>query len=99
MPENARAFNDVWRTFVTTAGVLFQTEQRRSSAGPTTPSQVIRPASRFNRASLVDGQLYLTMPESGLNVLEGDAFRPLPGTAALAARSTPSCSATTNAGC
>ena len=45
---------------------------------------MIRPISRFNRASLLDGQLYITMPETGLNVLEGDTFRPLPGTARLA---------------
>lgn len=84
IPEDARSFNDVWRTFVTPTGVLFQTERAvyRWANGVIT---VIRAASRFNRASLVDGQLYLTMPESGLNVLEGDQFRPLPGTSALAA--------------
>ena len=44
---------------------------------------VLRPASRFNRSSVVDGRLYLTVPESGLNVLDGDTFRPLPDTAQL----------------
>lgn len=84
VPEDARGFNDVWRTFATRDGVLFQTERAvyRWANGAIT---VIRPTSRFNRAALVDGQLYLTTPESGLNVLDGDALRPLPGTAALAA--------------
>ncbi len=83
VPENARAFNDVWRTFVTPSGVLFATEQvifRWASDAV----QVLTAPSRLNRASLVDGQLYVTLPESGLNVLEGDRFRVLPGTAALA---------------
>ena len=82
VPEDARGFNDVWRTFVTKDGVLFQTERAvyRWTNGVIT---VIRPPSRFNRASLVDGQLYLTVPESGLNVLDGDALRPLPGTSVL----------------
>jgi len=82
VPEDARGFSDVWRTFVTSSGVLFQTEHAvfRWRDGVMT---TIRAASRFNRASLVDGQLYLTIPETGLNVLEGDTFRPLPGTASL----------------
>jgi signal transduction histidine kinase/CheY-like chemotaxis protein len=83
VPDEARGFNDVWRTFVTPAGVIFQTEQAifRWATGNIT---VIRPTSRFNRASLVDGRLYVTLPETGLNVLDGDTLRPLPGTAALA---------------
>ena len=83
VPEDARGFNDVWRTFATKSGVLFQTERAifRWAGNAIT---VIRPISRFNRASFLDGQLYITMPETGLNVLEGDSFRPLPGTAPLA---------------
>ena len=63
--------------------MLFQTE-RAIFRWADNALTVIRPISRFNRASLLDGQLYITMPETGLNVLEGDTFRPLPGTAALA---------------
>ena len=48
-----------------------------------TRSTCIRPASFFNRAAAVDGRLYVPVPESGLNVLEGDSLRPLPGTAAI----------------
>ncbi len=98
VPEDARGFNDVWRTFVTPSGVLFQTEHAvfRWHDGVMT---TIRPTSRFNRASLVDGQMYLTMPETGLNVLDGDTFRPLPGTARLGSEVTPSCSAMTPGVC
>jgi L-ascorbate metabolism protein UlaG (beta-lactamase superfamily) len=38
---------------------------------------VIRPASRFNRASYLDGKVYVTTAEAGLNVLDGDTLRPL----------------------
>ena len=43
----------------------------------------IKAASRFSRASVVDGRLYVATPESGLNVLEGNTLRPLPGTGPL----------------
>jgi hypothetical protein len=82
LPEDARSFNDVWRTFVTTDGVIFQTE-RAIFKWAADRFTIIKPTSRFNRASLVDGRIYLTMPETGLNVLEGDKFRPLPGTESL----------------
>ena len=82
VPPDARGFTDVWRTWATKAGVLFQTEQAvyRWANGAIT---VIRPPSRLNRSSLVDGQMYVTLPETGLNVLEGDRFKPLPGTESL----------------
>ena len=69
--------HDVWRTFVTN-GVLFQTERDDFPMGGTSPLG-LRAATRFNRGSMVDDRLYLTMPETGLNVLEGDTFRALPG--------------------
>ena len=88
VPQDARGFTDVWRTWATKSGVLFQTEQAvyRWANGAIT---VIRPPSRLNRSSLVDGQMYVTLPETGLNVLEGDTFRPLPGTASLASEMYP----------
>jgi signal transduction histidine kinase/CheY-like chemotaxis protein len=83
LPEEARGLNDVWRTFVTKAGTYFQTERAIYRwAGDTLT--VIPAASRFNRASLVDDQLYLTTPEGGLNVLERETLRALPGTERLA---------------
>jgi signal transduction histidine kinase/DNA-binding response OmpR family regulator len=88
LPADAGQFFDVWRTFVTADGVVFQSEQRifRWANGT---FEVFRPASRFNRASLVDGLVHLTMPESGLNVLEGRTFRVLPGTESIARENYP----------
>ena len=82
VPQAARGFTDVWRTWATKSGVLFQTEQAvyRWANGTIT---VIRPPTRLNRSSLVDGQMYVTLPENGLNVLDGDTFKPLPGTESL----------------
>jgi signal transduction histidine kinase/DNA-binding response OmpR family regulator len=82
LPADAPQFGDIWRTHVLADGVVFQSEQaifRWANDAIT----VLRPASRFNRSSVVDGRLYLTVPESGLNVLDGDTFRPLPDTAQL----------------
>jgi signal transduction histidine kinase/DNA-binding response OmpR family regulator len=88
LPADAGQFADVWRTFVTRDGVVFQSEQRifRWANGA---FEILRPASRFNRASLVDGQVHLTLPESGLNVLEGSTFRVLPGTESMARENYP----------
>ena len=83
VPEDARAFNDVWRTFVTPSGVLFDSEQYLFRWA-NDAVQVIRAPTRISRGALVDGVFYTTLPESGLNVLEGDRFRALPGTEALA---------------
>jgi signal transduction histidine kinase/DNA-binding response OmpR family regulator len=82
LPGDAPAFNDVWRTFITKDGVWFQTARAlfRWANGAMT---VVRPASVFNRASLVNGQVYLTTPETGLNVIEGTTLKPLPGLDAL----------------
>ncbi|MBK5298633.1 MAG: GAF domain-containing protein, partial [Vicinamibacteria bacterium] len=82
LPAGERIFNDVWRVVATDDGVLFQTEQAIFRWARETLT-VIKPVSRFNRASPIDGRLYLTMPESGLNVLEGATFRALPGTEQL----------------
>jgi signal transduction histidine kinase/CheY-like chemotaxis protein/ligand-binding sensor domain-containing protein len=79
MPADAPQFKDVWRTFVTNDGVVFQTTVaifRWRNDTITT----IKPASRFNRASMVDGRVYVTTPEAGLTVLEETAVRPLSGT-------------------
>ena len=55
-----------------------------STHGPTVLSPSSRAPSRFHRSSLVDGRVYVPVPESGLNVLEHDTLRPLPGTERLA---------------
>ena len=72
LPEAEREFS-VYRVFVTEDGVFFQGEEalfRWAHEKMTT----IKPGSRFNRASLIDGRIYLTVPESGLNVLEGESL-------------------------
>ena len=80
--EGRRPFADIWRTFATRTASSSRANRLlfRWSNGTIAVSE---PTSRFNRGSVVDGRLYLTMPETGLNVLEGDTFRPLPGTASL----------------
>ena len=83
LPAADQNFNDVWRAFAIDSGVYFQTEQAIFKWANDALT-IIKPASRFNRLAEVDGRLYLTMPETGLNILEGDTFKPLPGTAALA---------------
>ena len=83
LPAAERIFNDVWRVVVTDDGVVFQTEQAIFRWARETMT-VLKPTSRFNRASGLDGHLYVTLPESGLNVLEGATFRALPGTERLA---------------
>ncbi len=79
LPADAPSFSEVWRVFVAKDGVLFQTERAIFRWARETMT-VIRPATRFNRASFVDGRLYVATPENGLNVLDGNTLRPLPGT-------------------
>jgi hypothetical protein len=79
VPAEARQFGDIWRTHVTDSGVVFQAPEAMFRCARET-IQVLKPPSRFNRSSLLDGRVYVPIPESGLNVLESDTFRPLPGT-------------------
>ena len=83
LPAAEQNFNDVWRAFAIDSGVYFQTEQAIFKWANDALT-IIKPASRFNRLSMLDGRLYLTLPETGLNVLENDTFKPLPGTEPLA---------------
>jgi signal transduction histidine kinase/DNA-binding response OmpR family regulator len=83
IPAEAQAYGDVWRTLAMADGVYFQAEAAIFRyAGDTI--RVWKPAVRFNRASAVDGTLYVPQPELGLTVLENGSFRALPGTASLA---------------
>ncbi|HSF19235.1 MAG TPA: ATP-binding protein [Vicinamibacteria bacterium] len=77
VPEADRAFADVFRTFATPEGVYFQSQQRllRWADGQI---RVWRPISRFHRASVVAGTLYIGQPETGLMRLSGDTLEPLP---------------------
>jgi signal transduction histidine kinase/DNA-binding response OmpR family regulator len=78
LPAESRAFEDVWRTFVTPVGVYFQT-QRALFRWADGTMRVWKPAVRFNRASLVGDRLYLTEPGLGLFVMDGNTLRRLPG--------------------
>jgi ligand-binding sensor domain-containing protein len=83
LPAAEQNFNDVWRAFAVDGGVYFQTEQAIFKWANDALT-IIKPTSRFNRMWMLEGRLYLTLPENGLNVLENDAFKALPGTGLLA---------------
>jgi signal transduction histidine kinase/CheY-like chemotaxis protein/ligand-binding sensor domain-containing protein len=82
LPDEARRFNDVWRTFITASGVYFQTE-RAIFRWADDQLTIIPAPSRFNRSSLVRDRLHLTTPEHGLVAIDGETIRPLPGTQRL----------------
>jgi signal transduction histidine kinase/DNA-binding response OmpR family regulator len=82
VPEADRSFADVWRTFISGDSVYFQTE-RAVFIWAHDRIQVIRPISRFHRASFAEGRMYVPVPETGLNVVDGSTLRPLPGTETL----------------
>ncbi len=86
VPPEEREFTDVWRTFVCKEGVYFQTSTRLFRYSPAiNPSEshrlkVWKPATRFNRASLVRGQVYLPQVRTGLMRVQGDSLHLLAGT-------------------
>ncbi len=82
IPAGDRNFTEVFRIFALADGVYFQTEQGIYKWA-NDRFTVIKPKSRFNRAALVEGRIYVPVPETGLNVLEGATLRPLPGTESL----------------
>jgi hypothetical protein len=79
LPADAPQFADVWRVMVTPDGVVFQTS-RAIFRWAHDRITIIKAASRFGRASEVDGRVYVATPEGGLNVLDDSTLRPLPGT-------------------
>src|SRR5262249_34805948 len=82
LPADAPAFADVYRLFVTPDGVVFQT-MRAIFVWAHEKMAVIQTATRFGRATQVDGRVYVATPETGLNVLEGTTLKPLRGTAPI----------------
>ncbi len=82
LPPDSRQFQDVWRTWVTPAGVYFQTQVAlfRWANGA---MKVWKSAVRFNRSSYVNGKLYIPQPGVGLTVMNGDVLETVPGTASL----------------
>ena len=85
VPQEEREFTDVWRTFVCKEGVYFQTSTRlfrysRSTNPSAAQIKIWKSATRFNRASLVRGQLYLPQVKTGLMRVQGDSLHLLAGT-------------------
>jgi signal transduction histidine kinase/DNA-binding response OmpR family regulator len=79
LPADARVFEDVWRLFVGTDGVYFQTQVGifRWANGA---MKVWKPAGRiFNRAQFVNNTLYLGQTGGVLMALRGDRLVPVPG--------------------
>ena len=70
LPKNSPPMSDVWRIFVASDGVLFQTE-RAIYRWANDQMTMILPTSRFARASFANGHLYVATPESGLNCTGG----------------------------
>ena len=84
LPAAEQNFNDVWRVLRASTAACTSRPRQAIFKWANDALTIIKPASRFNRLSMLDGRLYITMPESGLNVLENDTFTPLPGTGSLA---------------
>ena len=78
VPAENRVFADVWRTLLTPEGIYFQSPQYlfRWSDGRL---RVWKPRSRFYRAAVVEGRLYIGQPETGLMKLVGDSLEEVPG--------------------
>jgi signal transduction histidine kinase/DNA-binding response OmpR family regulator len=78
VPAENRAFADVWRTLVTPDAVYFQSPQYlfRWSGGRL---RVWKPQTRFYRAAVAAGTLYIGQPETGLLRLVGDDLEAVPG--------------------
>jgi hypothetical protein len=78
VPAENREFADVWRTLLTPEGVYFQSPQYlfRWSDGRI---RVWKPTTRFYRAAVAAGTLYLGQPENGLMKMAGDSLEDVPG--------------------
>ncbi|MBP1634107.1 MAG: luxQ 3, partial [Acidobacteria bacterium] len=76
-PEN-RSFGDVWRTLLAQDGIYFQSQQYlfRWANGR---MRVWKPLSRFHRAAVANGAVYVGQPETGLMKLDGDRLVEVPG--------------------
>jgi signal transduction histidine kinase/CheY-like chemotaxis protein len=82
LPADNRVFEDVWRIYVTPRGVYFQT-QVGLFRWANEAMRIWKPKVRFNRASYLNGKLYLSEPGIGLMVMNGDTLELMPGTERL----------------
>jgi len=78
VPADNREFADVWRTLVTPEGIYFQSPQYlfRWAGGR---MRVWKPTTRFYRAAVADGTLYIGEPETGLMKMVGDSLQEVAG--------------------
>ena len=78
VPAEHREFADVWRTLLTPEGIYFQSPQYlfRWSDGRI---RVWQPRTRFYRAAVANGTLYIGQPETGLMKMTGDSLEEVPG--------------------
>ena len=78
VPAENRAFGDVWRTLLAPDGIYFQSQQYlfRWADGRL---RVWKSHSRFHRAAVAAGTIYLGQPETGLMRLAGDQLVEVPG--------------------
>jgi signal transduction histidine kinase/DNA-binding response OmpR family regulator len=78
VPAEHREFADVWRTLLTPEGIYFQSPQYlfRWSDGRI---RVWQPRTRFYRAAVADGALYIGQPETGLMKMVGETLEEVPG--------------------
>ena len=78
VPAEHREFADVWRTLLTPEGVYFQSPQYlfRWSDGRI---RVWQPQSRFYRAAVASGVLYIGQPETGLMKMAADDLEEVRG--------------------
>jgi signal transduction histidine kinase/DNA-binding response OmpR family regulator len=79
LPEDTRVFEDVWRTFVASDGVYFQTQVGifRWANGA---MKVWKPSGRiFHRAQFVNDTIYIGQAGGVLMALGGDTLVPVPG--------------------
>jgi signal transduction histidine kinase/CheY-like chemotaxis protein len=78
VPAESRSFADVWRTLITPEGTYFQSAQYlfRWAEGR---MRVWTPKTRFYRAAVADGSLYIGEPETGLMKMVGESLEEVPG--------------------
>lgn len=78
VPAGNRAFGDVWRTLLAPDGIYFQSQQYlfRWANGRI---RVWQPQTRFHRAAVAGGTVYVGQPETGLMRLAGDRLVEVPG--------------------
>ena len=80
VPQQDRAFADVWRILPTPQGVYFSTYSRLLRLNNDGTMKAWRPAKRFAKAFYTLNTLYVTMGGTGLMKMgSGDQLAPVPG--------------------